>query len=310
MTAPRGPWRILFSPVRFGEAAALQEGVCDHCHQRVAVQAMPRAAFEVVEAQFFLELLMRLLADPSRLDRGGERLEVGLCRQVGKIVFALARDAALADQPSLLARHVLHPLLMDALGRTIGDPHAHGGEGGRQRTFGSFAPTDASPLRGGEHVFSRRGKLIGDMALTRPPASGGREHERDVARVDFLQLRDSDRPLEAARIEPLTERRGKAIACIRQHRRKPNASGADAIDLGQRDLWLCTRCAPILRHAGLRHPIGSVSPALRQKQAQADHDRNLVPRQRQRHQRLAIGGLAERRGVLRRHADRMRPLLR
>jgi hypothetical protein len=79
-----GPWRILFSPVRFGEAAALQEGVCDHCHQRVAVQAMPRAAFEVVEAQFFLELLMRLLADPSRLDRGGERLEVGLCRQVGR----------------------------------------------------------------------------------------------------------------------------------------------------------------------------------------------------------------------------------
>ena len=50
-----------FSPARFGEAAALQEGVCDHCHERVAVQAMPRAAFEVVEAQFFLELLMRLL---------------------------------------------------------------------------------------------------------------------------------------------------------------------------------------------------------------------------------------------------------
>src|SRR5271168_4486403 len=151
-----GPWRILFSPARFGEAAALQEGVCDHCHERVAVQAMPRAAFEVVEAQFFLELLLRLLADPSRLDRSGERLEVGLCRQVGKIVFALARDAALADQPGLLARHVLHPLLMDALGRTIGDPHAHGGEGGRQGTFGSFAPADASPLRGGKHVFSRR----------------------------------------------------------------------------------------------------------------------------------------------------------
>src|SRR6202167_2760401 len=76
---------------------------------------------------------------------------------------------------ALTHRHVLHPLLMDALGRTIGDPHAHGGEGGRQRTFGSFAPADASPLRGGEHVFGRRGKLIGDMALTRPPPSGGRE---------------------------------------------------------------------------------------------------------------------------------------
>jgi len=36
-----GPWRILFPPARLGEAAALQEGVCDHGHQGVAVQAMP-----------------------------------------------------------------------------------------------------------------------------------------------------------------------------------------------------------------------------------------------------------------------------
>jgi hypothetical protein len=58
-----------------GEAAALQVGVCDHRHERVAVQAMPGSALEVIEAEFFLELLVGLLADPSRLDRGGERLE-------------------------------------------------------------------------------------------------------------------------------------------------------------------------------------------------------------------------------------------
>ena len=70
------------------------------------------------------------------------------------------------------------------------------------------------------------------------------------------------------------------------------------------------RAAPGLGHAGLRHPVGGPGPAFRQEQPQADHHRNLVPRQRQRHQRLAIGGLAERRGVLRRDPDRMRPLLR
>jgi hypothetical protein len=32
---------------------------------------MPGSAFEVIEAEFFLELLVGLLADPSRLDRGG-----------------------------------------------------------------------------------------------------------------------------------------------------------------------------------------------------------------------------------------------
>src|SRR3984885_2827811 len=71
-----GPWRILFSPARFSEAAALQVGVGDHRHERVAAQATPGSAFEVVETEFFLELLVGLLADPSRLDRGGERLEV------------------------------------------------------------------------------------------------------------------------------------------------------------------------------------------------------------------------------------------
>src|ERR1700677_2513680 len=201
-----GPWRIFFSPARLGEAAALQVGVGDHRHERVAVQAMPGSAFEVVEAKFFLELLVGLLADPSRLDRGGERLEVGVGRQVGKIVFALARGAPLADQPGLLARHVLHALVMDALWRTIGDPHAYGGEGSRQRPFGSLAPADASPLCGGENVFSRRGELIGDVALARPPASGARKREPDMARIQLLLLWDSDRPRQA--IGVLAERRG------------------------------------------------------------------------------------------------------
>src|ERR1700690_355777 len=181
-----GPWRILFSPARLGEAAALQVGVGDHRHERVAVQAMPGSAFEVAEAKFFLELLVGLLADPSRLDRGGERLEAGVVRQVGNVIFALARGAALADQPGLFAWHVLHALVMDALWRTIGDPHPQGGEGGRQRSLGSFTPADASPLRLREHGFRGSGKLIGNRALAGAPAPRDWKHELDVARIDFL----------------------------------------------------------------------------------------------------------------------------
>jgi len=33
------------------------------------MQARPGTTLEVVEAEFFLELLMRLLTDPARLDR-------------------------------------------------------------------------------------------------------------------------------------------------------------------------------------------------------------------------------------------------
>jgi hypothetical protein len=79
----------------------------------VVVQAAPGAALEVVEAvQRFitrctlLELLVRLLADPARLDRGRQRLQRRLGGEVREIVLVLARGAMLADQPDLLARQM------------------------------------------------------------------------------------------------------------------------------------------------------------------------------------------------------------
>ena len=71
---------LFFSPSRRFEAAGLQEGVGDHGHKACRCRPRPGSTFEVVEAEFLLELLMRLLADPSRLDRGGERLEGRLGR--------------------------------------------------------------------------------------------------------------------------------------------------------------------------------------------------------------------------------------
>ena len=78
----------------------------------------------MVEAEFLLELLMSLLANPARLDRRGERFQVGVGRKVGEIVFLLPRDASLADQPDLFARHVLHAFVADALRLSVGDAHA------------------------------------------------------------------------------------------------------------------------------------------------------------------------------------------
>lgn len=43
----------------------LQEGKGELAQERVVVQPTPGAALEVVEAQFVLELLVHLLADPS-----------------------------------------------------------------------------------------------------------------------------------------------------------------------------------------------------------------------------------------------------
>jgi hypothetical protein len=72
---PWGGQPILFFPSRRFEAAGLKEGIRDHGHQGGSVQPGPGSAFEVVKAKLLLELLMRLLANPSGFDRGGERLE-------------------------------------------------------------------------------------------------------------------------------------------------------------------------------------------------------------------------------------------
>jgi hypothetical protein len=53
----------------------LEERVGDHRHERVAVQAGPGSALEVVEAELLFHLLVRLLAGPARFDRGREHLQ-------------------------------------------------------------------------------------------------------------------------------------------------------------------------------------------------------------------------------------------
>jgi hypothetical protein len=57
----------------------------------------------VVQPEFFLQLLVRLLADPPGFDRGGKRLEADVGRQIGDVVFLLACRSPLANQPDLLA---------------------------------------------------------------------------------------------------------------------------------------------------------------------------------------------------------------
>ncbi len=41
----------------------MEEGVGDHAHQGVSVQSLPRSPFEVVEPEFFLQLLVLYKAE-------------------------------------------------------------------------------------------------------------------------------------------------------------------------------------------------------------------------------------------------------
>jgi len=64
-----GPLIVFFPPCCF-EPAILEEGVGDHRHERMTVQALPGSSLEVVKTKFFFHLLVSLLANSTRLDGG------------------------------------------------------------------------------------------------------------------------------------------------------------------------------------------------------------------------------------------------
>jgi hypothetical protein len=111
---------IRFFPPHFFEATMLKEGERDHCHERMAVKALPGSSLEVVEAEFLFQLLMGLLANPSRLDGGGQGSQAGRSRQVGEIVFLLSRRPVFADKPGLVSRQMLLTLVPDPLRWSVG----------------------------------------------------------------------------------------------------------------------------------------------------------------------------------------------
>src|SRR5215831_6436521 len=133
----------------------LEECVSDHRHERMTMQTLPRSALEVIETEFFFQLLVSLLANPTRLDGGRQGAQVSLCRQVGEIVFLLSRHPVFADEPSLVAGQMLLPLIPDPLRRSVCDPHAGRSKTSLELSFRAGAPTDGAPFGIGQHVFGR-----------------------------------------------------------------------------------------------------------------------------------------------------------
>ena len=185
---------ILFFPPRGFKAAGLEEGVGDHRHQCVSMQTGPGPTFEVIEAEFLLELLMRLLTDPSGFDRGGELLQACICWQVRHIVFLLARRPAFADEPDLVARHALHTIVAHAVLVAIRNANRSSREETCQPAFGSPPPTDLLPFLAGQRRFSGDRRLIGDAVFAGLPCFCDRERQSDICRVDVLASRQPHCP--------------------------------------------------------------------------------------------------------------------
>ena len=106
----------------------LEEGICDHRHERMTVKALPGSSLEVIETEFFFQLLVSLLANPSRLDGGRHGAQVRLRRQVGEIVFLLSGHPVFADEPGLLPGQMLLALVPDLPWWPVCYAHTDGGK--------------------------------------------------------------------------------------------------------------------------------------------------------------------------------------
>ena len=59
-----------FFPPHLCEATVLGEGVSDHGHECMTMEALPGSSLKVIKPEFLLQLLMGRFANPSRLDSG------------------------------------------------------------------------------------------------------------------------------------------------------------------------------------------------------------------------------------------------
>src|SRR3979409_1979511 len=204
---------------------------------------------------------------------------------------------------------MLLALVPDSLWWSVCDAHTDGGKASFELSFRAGAPTDVLPCGLGQNVVGRHRQNVRNVPLTGTAAPGNRPDHPHIGRVHLEVTRDADRPGKFASCEPLPERRAHPIARIRQPPAKTHTGGDHTIDLRQGDLRLRPCRSIFARNTRSLQPSALARPTLGKKQPQRQHDRYFASRKRQRHQRLAIGGLAERRSILRSDTYRMRTLL-
>src|SRR5665811_1313066 len=148
------------------------------------------------------------------------------------------------------------------------------------------------------------------MPLTGTTTSGLWPDKFYADRVHFEVTRNANGPGKFASREPLTERRAHPVTGIRQYTAEVDTGRNDAVNFGQCHLWLRSCSLMFGRNPRPLQTYPIARPTLGKEEAQCHHYRYFTTRERQRHQRLAVGGLAQGRSILWRDTDRVLALLR
>ena len=165
----------------------------------------------MVEPKLFLELLVGLFTDPPGLDRGSERLDGGIGRQVRHVVFLFASRPPFADEPDFVARHALHTIIEHSVLMAIRNADTAGREETGQPTFCAAPPIDPLPFSSSQQRFGRDWGLIRDVVFAGLSGLRDGEDQGNVGGIDVLASRQTHRPQQAAHAQSLTERPAGAV---------------------------------------------------------------------------------------------------
>ena len=138
-TKARACGNVSRGPCARSHPFALDKGIGDRADHHVVLPARIRAAFEVVEPEFGLEVLVMLFDRPAVMRQPHELRERRRRRQRDQVCRAATgrAEAALAQQPHLGGEASMPPV--------GGGRHAQGREVGFPRRIGAVAPRDAPP---------------------------------------------------------------------------------------------------------------------------------------------------------------------
>ena len=298
--------RSLAGPHPFG----LEKRIGDRADHHVVLPARIRSAFEVVEAEFALEILVMLFDRPPvmrqphqlrerrrrraarRNSGGGVRSARGRARRAarppGRAVDAASRWPGVTRSAAKSASHGgLVPL------RHSTRRHARARQRVAERAHADRPPGRASPSRrlrgGGCCAIDAQRRRPAEDRQRRRDAQGIRAGAGDAASVGPCccpRIRRRPRPRSASCRPRASAAAASAPAAISLETRPPPESAPRRGARGS------------LVHASGRYSSGAHGP------------RPLARPQRRRHGHLAIGDLAQRAAVLPRHAHRMRARFR
>src|SRR6266542_3970743 len=200
-----------------------QEAIRQETQRGMVVEAWPGAPLEVIEPQFFLELLVALLHLPARFPQTDGLGQRGRRWQIGQRVADRTIAAPLHQQPACFGGRVGHIVSRASHAPAMRWPDAYPRELRVQRSLGALPPTERGALeRLGQSLDCDRRRGVGWQVPPLGWAAAPHQLHFDAPgrrlAQDRLVASDANDVRHPALVESAAKVDADAVASIRHHR--------------------------------------------------------------------------------------------